>query len=249
MNYYLNHDIPVVIILVDEISKMAYWTVCIPEKTIKSGESWKITVLSNQILSEKSKNEIKKYVSPVTDYVSQLEHFWEGNQKLMQFQRLILVVSREDIIKNNFEDIVSVFDRIQSNHELIMNYKDNVEISIHGYDQDARELFQIDEVVEWLHQIVDKVEGWLYFLNMTDTGQFLKLLFISNIQYELKPYKNTKTKRYIEFDKRKSKDFIFTLFNNFNEFCEKHNISDEVNEDISNRFLKFLSKYYRMYCW
>ena len=124
LNYYLNHDIPVVIILVNDLSNLAYWTVCEPKKTIRSGESWKITVLSNQILSINSKNDLKKYVSPLTDYVSQLEHFWKGNKFFLEYQRLILVVSKEDIEKRNLNNLVSVFERIQDNSELIINYKD-----------------------------------------------------------------------------------------------------------------------------
>ena len=241
LNYYLNHDIPVVIVLVDNLKREAYWTACEPEKTTRAGENWKINILSSQKLLKKSKSELEKYVSPVTDYVSQLEYFWEQNKMLLKFQKMILIVDKESIEKKNFNDIVSVFERIQSNSELIMNYKDNIEISIHGYDNDSRELFQIDEVREWLHQIVDKVEGWLYFLNMSENSQFLKLLFISNIQYELHPEKNTQTKRYLEYNKEKAKDFVFVLFNNFNAFCERQNISDEVNKEISEKFLQFIS--------
>ncbi|MBA9074737.1 hypothetical protein GGR22_002910 [Flavobacterium gossypii] len=241
LNYYLNHDIPVIIILVDNVKKEVFWTACEPDKTIRAGENWKINVSSNQKLLKKSKSELEKHVSPVTDYVSQLEHFWEENKMLLKFKRLILIVDKDSVEKKNFSDIVSVFERIQTNPELIMNYKDNVEISIHGYDNDFRELYQIKEVVEWLHEIINKVEGWLYFLNMSDSGQFLKLIFISNIQYELHPEKNTTTKRYLEYDTKKAKDFVFVLFDNFNAFCEKHNISEEVNEEISVKFLEFIS--------
>lgn len=240
LNYYLNHDIPVIIIIVDN-QETAFWTVCEPDKTIRAGQNWKINISSNQKLSRLSKVELEKHVSPVTDYVSQLEHFWKQNKTLLKFQKLILIVDKNSIERKNFSDIVSVFEKIQSNSELIMNYRNNIEISIHGYDNDSRELYEIIEVIEWLHLIVNKVEGWLYFLNISKAGHFLKLLFISNIQYELHPENNTQTQRYIEYDTEKAKDFVMILFKNFNAFCDKHNITDEVNEEISIKFLKFIS--------
>ena len=33
LNYYLNHDIPVIIVLVDDQNKSAYWCLCDPSKT------------------------------------------------------------------------------------------------------------------------------------------------------------------------------------------------------------------------
>jgi hypothetical protein len=75
LNYYLNHDIPVIIILVNENDKKAFWCYCDPNKTEKAGNKWKITIPYNQEFTKVVKDNLLKYVSPLLDYVSQLDNF------------------------------------------------------------------------------------------------------------------------------------------------------------------------------
>ena len=56
LNYYLNHDIPVVIILVDTHSKTAYWEVCKVEYiNFISDTSWALPIPKRQQINNAQK--------------------------------------------------------------------------------------------------------------------------------------------------------------------------------------------------
>jgi hypothetical protein len=241
LNYYLNHQIPVIIVLVNDKTKTAYWTLCDPNKTIKAGENWKITVLSSQKLSESSKNELSQYISPTTDYVSQLEHFWKVNKLLMNNERILFIVDKKAIEKGNHLELISGFNRIQANTDLIGHLKGRVEVTIHGYDDDPRELFQIEEVMQWGREIFNKIEGWVYYLDMNETGHFLKVLFLAHAKFELTNVDPIKQKNYVKFDVDHSATFMYSLFDNLNAFCDKHNISEETNKELSEKMLEYFA--------
>ncbi|MBO6880168.1 DUF4365 domain-containing protein [Winogradskyella sp.] len=235
LNYYLNHDIPVVIIIVDDKLKKGFWCVCDLEKTEKAGESWKITVPFNQELSKNSKTELLNYISPVTDYVSQLEHFWKTNKMLLKQQRFLLIVGKEDIERTNYTDLISAFSRLEVNPELIRHYRSKVDVSIHGYDYDPRELFEIPEVVTWIKGIFSKIDGWLYFLASDEISGFLKLLFITHAKI------TNRIPGRIEYETKHSADFLSALFEGLNKFCDKHNISDEINIEQTDKAMNCLT--------
>lgn len=237
LNYYLNHDIPVVIVLVDDQKKSAYWCLCDPSKTEKAGENWKITVPFNQKLEASSKSELSKYVSPITDYVSQLEYFWEVNKHLKETDRIIFIVDKSDIEKKNYSQLIMAFARLEVNAELILNLKGKVDVWIHGYDEDKRELYEIKEVKEWLIDVFKKINSWTYFLAMDKTAFFLKSLFICHAKVTRITHGKICTIKY-----EKSENFILEMLNGLNEFCDKHNISEATNKELTYKLFKYLSE-------
>lgn len=236
LNYYLNHDIPVIIVLVDDQNKSAYWCLCDPSETERTGENWKITVPFNQKLDASSKLELSKYISPVTDYVSQLEHFWNVNKLLKDQERIVFVVDKSDIEKKNYSQLIMAFARLEVNDELILNLKGKVDVWIHGYDEDKRELYEIKEVKEWLTTVFKKINSWTYFLAMDKSSQFLKLLFICHAKIK------RITLGKIEYETSYSANFISELFTGLNEFCYKHNISMSTNMELSKKLIDYLSE-------
>jgi len=160
LNYYMNHDIPVVIVLVDEKNQKAYWCHCDLNATQKAGDNWKITVPRRQKINSESKKELEKFVSPVKDYVSQMEHFWAFNKDVLYTYRLGLIVDKPEILELNYSNIVMVFERLQVNPDLISGMKNKVDIWIHGYNDDPRELYEIEEVKNWISQLLARKLGW-----------------------------------------------------------------------------------------
>lgn len=238
LNYYLNHDIPVVIVLVNEKIKSAYWGLCDPSKTEKAGNNWKITIPFNQKLDASSKSKLSKYIGPITDYVSQLEHFWEFNELLKGRDRIILTVDKGDIEKKNYSQLIMAFARFELNDELILNLKGKVDVLIYGYDEDKRELYEIKEVKEWVKTVFKELNSWTYFLAMDETAFFLKLLFICHADVQRITPGNIYE---IEYKKSGSVNFIFELFDGLNEFCYKHNISESTNRKLSKKLIEYLS--------
>ncbi|WP_323757270.1 DUF4365 domain-containing protein [Roseivirga sp.] len=236
LNYYLNHDIPVVVFLVDDIKEEVYWCYCDPMQTEKAGENWKITIPFNQKLEQDSREILTKYVSPVKDYVSQLNHFWEENERLKESERLIFLIEKEDIQSNYYNSLIAGLNRIQINPTLVSNLRGKVEILILGYDFDKRELPEIPEVKKWVRKIFNDTIGLSYFLPKQGNEGFFLVLMMCFMKYEILPdsdfQRDGKTTYKIKMDNTDS-TFLNLVFHDLNKFTHKHNLPKGTNMEIS----------------
>jgi len=113
---------------------------CDANKTDQAGNNWKITVPFNQELQAESKDLLETYVSPVIDYVSPLQHFWEENKIYKDLGRIIFIVDKQSILKVQYNELIAVIDRLKTNPDLVVAFQGRIDIAISGYDGDIREL-------------------------------------------------------------------------------------------------------------
>ena len=244
LNYYLNHDIPVLILLVNDQNEKVYWNICEPSKTESAGDNWKIVIPVNKEFNVQAKDEIEKYISPVKDYASQLEHFWDVNKQLKEVERLVFNVDKEYIVTKDYAALESGLNRLQVNPELIEALKGKVDIWIDGYENDRRELYEIKEVIEWVNILFKKVLGLTYFITTDKGGSFLRVMQYIKTKYiilqdnVLKP--NGRRGRETEIDLTTSEPFLNELFHDLNTFCEKHSIPLEVNKERTWAIVEYL---------
>jgi len=245
LNYYLNFQSPVILVLVNVSLNKAFWCHIDPNKTESTGVNWKITVPFKHRLSSKSKPELLKFVSPVKDYIPQLEHYWNVNKQLMNSGILALVVDKSEVLNSDYQNLDLVFNRMQATPELIEKLENKVDIWIDGYNDDERELYKIEEVKIWILSFMEKISGWSYFLSTSQGLAFLKLMFlcfinvkeisdsgISDIGIEQKK---------VDFDMKSGQPFFALFFKDLNAFTDKHGISDDENIVICERVMKELT--------
>lgn len=103
LNYYLNNQLPIVIILVNPDTQKIYWALFKLEETTKSGENWKIMIPSNQELNVRCKPQLEKIAGVVIDYTPQLEYYWEVNNLLENSGYIMLSIDKMDIENLNTE--------------------------------------------------------------------------------------------------------------------------------------------------
>lgn len=60
LNYWLNHSLPIILILCNEETEICYWVEVTNSNTIKTPKSWKINVPKNQIISRESINKLNQ---------------------------------------------------------------------------------------------------------------------------------------------------------------------------------------------
>lgn len=238
LNYYLNHDIPVLIILVDKEKKIAYWEVCEIENINMLTVNWSMPIPKQQQVNKNQKNELLKYVSKGIDYVSQLEGYWKGNKTLSESGRICLFAGREDIQIGNYEPLIDLIERICSNKFHLVQFRENIEIGIHDYDKDSRELYEIPEVKEWVSNIFYNVPGLSYFLVNDSNSQFLRIFLYSTVE-SLTMDKTKKDKKiWIEYDPKVLSKIFEILYADLNSFTVSFEISEEINEKISRNIVK-----------
>lgn len=233
LNYYLNHDIPVLIILVDLESEIAYWEVCKFEYVNLNEKSWNIPIPKNQQICSSQKSELLTHVPKTIDYVSQFQEYLKGNELLSKNDLLCILVGKEDVLNMNYQPLIDLLTRICSNKHHLLKFRENIEIGIHGYDDNLKELFQIPETSKWITEIFNNVPGLSYFLANNKHSQFLNLFIFSTVDI-LKSDRGLKpSKIFVEYESKDLKKVFDTLFNDLNSFTKAFKISDEINEQIS----------------
>ncbi|SFB17331.1 DUF4365 domain-containing protein [Algoriphagus aquimarinus] len=237
LNYYLNHQIPVILVIVDTDSKKAYWELCDAQQTDRSSKGWSIVIPFHQELGEKSKVELTKYIGPTIDYVSQLENQWKTNEFLKKIGHILLVVGKEEIENSDYEPLISALKYFTRKKDLMYKYRSKIEIAIHGYDNDDRQLYEIDKPKEWIVNILEHVKGLTFFLANHVNAQFLRLFLYSQIEFEIKgnpKNENGIEKIKVEFESKESVKVLYKLFDDLNEFCDYFKIPTPINKEVSD---------------
>lgn len=241
LNYYLNHETPVLIVLIDLNKEIAFWEICKIEYVTLNASSWTMPIPKNQQIKVDQKDELLKYVSKNVDYVAQLEEYWKGNRTLSESGRIFIFAGREDIHNMNYQPLIELISRICSNKLHFQQFRENLEIGIHGYDKDKRELFEIPEVKNWITEIFTNVPGLSYFLANDEFGQFLKLFLFSTITLVNTDKGRGKDKIWVEFDSNDLEKVFDILFSDLNDFTEAFKLPVEINKQITENIVKCIT--------
>jgi hypothetical protein len=241
LNYYLNHDIPVLIILVDVEAEIAYWELCRIEYVELHGNIWTMPIPKNQKVSSLQKDEILKLVPKTIDYVSQLEEYWAGTKLLSEIDRLFIFVGKDEIQETNYQPLTNLINRICSNKHHLSIFKENIEIGIHGFDDDERELYQIPEIKDWITNIFNHVPGLTYFLANDEYSHFLKIFAFSLAQLQTIDKDLQEGKVWVDFDNKYLEDIFNILFQDLNDFTEAFKMSEQINTEISGNLAKCIT--------
>lgn len=241
LNYYLNHDIPVLIILVDVDNEIAYWETCKPEYISLAGnDSWSMPIPKRQQINSSQKEELTKYVSKTIDYVSHFEAYWAGNQILSEHDFMCIIIGKEDIERKNYRPLAELIDRLCSNKQLLSHYKERIDIGIHGYDNEHRELYEIKEVRAWILDVFANVPGLSYFLSNNKHAHFLKLFFLSNI-HSTETRVRIGNRYFTPYSSEEITTVVNILFSDLNQFTRSFHIAKDVNLDISKHMVECLT--------
>ena len=139
-------------------------------------------------------------------------------------------------------NLISYLTKIEKDQCLAKLFRGKINVFIDGYNNDARELFQIGEVRKWVNSLLDNVSGLTYYLDKNGISQFLKIMFLCwNENYVIKGaefVKNGLKHKCVEYNlQEKHKEFFFKLFDDLNTFCDKHHIPDSVNIEITDEII------------
>lgn len=235
INYFLNSNFPVLIILVNLESQQAFWVEFDVNRTDKTSNGWSIVVPKGNILNLSSKQTIQKLTGDVIDYMSQIEYLWEINEQIKKSSLVFLNVSKEEIMTQDVTGFTELLSRITINDEMIKKAKGKISFLIDGYNSDDRDVYEIPEIREWTKKVIPLFKYWGYFLNMDSYNKKLSGLRVLHFcSVDINVVKVDKHGgKYVEFDKEQTLELMNQLFIWLNEFTEKHSIPLEVNREHS----------------
>lgn len=104
---------------------------------------------------------------------------------LLDFDSLAVVVSRDDVEKEDVTPTLNVLKRLLENVRIVRHYRNKVDLGFHGYDEDPRELDEIEEVRRFIAMLDACFPYWLYFLTKYGTG--LQAVALCSLPPQLAP--------------------------------------------------------------
>jgi hypothetical protein len=96
-----------------------------------------------------------------------------------RFQPLYVLISREEVELRDLTAPLAILRSLIASPEAAQSYIESVDIAFGGYDDDARELFEIPEVRDYVYRLDSEFPYWLFFLSKYGLGlQCLLLCFL-----------------------------------------------------------------------
>lgn len=178
LNYYANLPQPVVIVIYDPATNVGYWVPFDLERVEGTPTGWKINIPKRNIFNGSAKSKLLELVTPLEDHTEALAKQWAINDMIGSGSYLLYMVDRLDIVSGNVDDLSSFIRRICANETLERAVQGKVLLSISGYDDDPRELFEIPEVRKWFTRYTKLEFPWFYLLETVHSGHWLKLDFV-----------------------------------------------------------------------
>ena len=147
---------------------------------------------------------------------------------------LQVVVDRMDVESGNVEPILTVLRRLLVNPETVRAFMDRVHLAFAGYDEDPRELHQIQNVRTYMSQLDEHFPFWFYFINLHDD-----MLLV--IQLSLCRYTLDEQKGYV-IETADLRNFLEKHYMALNWLIEKCGLGEELIERRSRRIDDFFSR-------
>jgi hypothetical protein len=233
LNYYLNCQLPVLIVLCEPHKRICYWELFDSNKTEATPSGWKMIVPFAQTLGVRSKKALLNIVGPATDHSSALAGHWAITKLLRKADRILYAIGRQDIETGSIEGICDFFNRLLANVDLCAQVQGKVDISVSGYDYDARELWEIEEVRNWFSIAWPAVKYWFYFLSTAPASAGLKLLFVCLSDAERGKIVDAKGRPQVLLDSKKMAGLLGQNFLWLNEMTDRMRMPLEKNREIS----------------
>lgn len=180
LNYYLNHPVPVVLVVGDPARGNCWFTRFDANETDSNGDTWHQSIPLHQRLDASARGTLEEIAGPFKDYSADLQEFWATNRVLAnEVDVLVFVIDREDVEREDISNTVAFFQRLQVSSKLTRKTQRKVELRFAGYDDDARELWEVPEVRTWMRRLDQDVKYWFWFLNTLPASHGLLVVLFS----------------------------------------------------------------------
>jgi hypothetical protein len=157
------------------------------------------------------------------------------------FDSLTLVFDKNDVENMDFSKIKIFIEEHNFNEILLYEASNRLDISFFGYEDDLREIYEIQEVRDWVKaSMIDEQIPWFFFLSTSPASQSIKALAVC---YCAEPIRQTNGTIKFQPMMQKMHEFAIINFSNMNDFIEEHNLTQSMNTQISNNVNAYLQNW------
>jgi len=170
-----------------------------------------------------------------------LQAYWALNKMIVESSYVVYVLDEHDVKTCDVSRLREFFDRLRATKELAYECQGKIEISFYGYDDDPRELFEIEEVRNYVG-LLDAVLPELFFFARTGQPTYtLRTFALCQTNVSWKDGRSTRTvTREVEFDTDKVAAFFGRHCLGLNEITDWLGMSIEENKEITFAVFKCL---------
>jgi hypothetical protein len=240
LNLFMNHPVPVIVVLADPSSKKIWWVKFDVSKTEGTESGWKMVVPFKNECGPATAAEWKLIAGKATDYLGIVSEEWNLRKSIKRHDLVIFEIPRSDIENMRFDFVIESFARLTSSSEMIEKKRNAVEFTIGGYQDDERELWEIPQVRRWWMFAESVGKYWFYFCRIDHRFASLQALFLCvTKQTKLRVDKNRKMVEW-RFDVDSQNEFLVRHYTWLNEFTEKYDLPLAINYQVSVSVPEFL---------
>jgi hypothetical protein len=238
-NYLSNYPIPVIITICHPKSEECYWVKFDAEETNLTKAGWKITIpFSNKLKT--SKSALETQLTPLTDSLSELHEYWEINDLIVESSHIHYIIDKNQVHALDVASPRAFFDRLRVTKELAYHCQGKVVITIYGYEQDPRELFEIEEVRKYITALDPALPELFFFAQAEAPAPTIKLFFYCQTEVSWPDGRSTpNASRKLEFDTNALAEFINNHWAGLNEMTQWLSMSIDENKKISFSIMRY----------
>ena len=146
---------------------------------------------------------------------------------------LLVVIPRCDVERHDLTYAMSILNKLIADAASIKQFKSKVSISFDGYNDDDREIFEIEEIRKYMHSLTVKFPYWFYFINKNDSNLRIIMLLLCRYKKigpglaQIEPEDRINTMTY--------------LFNCINELFDNYGLDNNDNDKLSKEIEEYFS--------
>lgn len=125
-----------------------------------------------------------------------------------------MCISKKEIESLSLKYLYLFLKRISKTREMAEKNKNKLDFFFDSYDNDPREVFEIEEVRLWVKKSIESGFPWFYILDLTESSNGMKILFYSYA--EAKKVKLIDRSWKVIVDNKKGCEFLEKNFYNLN---------------------------------
>jgi hypothetical protein len=240
-NYLANYPLPVIIVICDPETKEGSWA------HFRSGDAqiteagWKLTVPFGNELSS-SKTELEALLPGVADHLTPLKEYWRVNNMLFRYEIIIFTVGKPEVDAKDVSRAKEFRARLCSTKELALHCQGKISVAFDGYNDDPRELFEIEEVRQYVALLDEAIPELFFFARIEEpaTTLLLFLFCLAGIGWEGKRSTPGKPQKVV-VDYDVLGPFFNRHFTYLNWISEWLGLSQEETKEIGDAAVKVMN--------
>lgn len=227
LNYFFNLPCPVIVVICDPANEECWWALVRLEDTEEAKNGWVLPVPKTNKLNADARLPLESLVDAVDDVTDDLRHYWDVNRMVGERDAIIYVAARDDVESRSVENALGFFDRLLSTDRFATENRGKVWLTIWGYDDDSRELWEIPEVRDWITSLDRAIDSWFWHLSSRREVAGLLLVFLCQ----------TAVQRieggYVEYNPRELAKFMESEFLRLNAMAERYELPETELKTVS----------------